>query len=483
MKQKIEELNLKYSIIIKDEENYNTKFTKNFQDFYQIAIAAGEEDFQLGAQAIKKLKKLIDNMYESSKFSNQIIVKQAFESIQVLIAVLLKSTRWQDNNAGIWIIICHLESKYNFLDIKKLSQVFKLHLTQYLEESEEMFQENTSKLLTLLMNENNTFFQPDEYEEIQEKLINSQNNNQLIGLHTSKIDFQEKYISKIQLSPLLQILKELKGKTNQNNFTDLLLKCCLVNQKQTQLSAFQLLLEVEAADQKDYIEVLRYSLLHNNIQIIELGTSLAKHVIKNCECNSLQEIKLLIFLNQTLEPVKECSKDLINNRFKLLDNIILRDNFILTLNICSIQARNQDDIYRLYSWINFTRAINTQSSENISQIIQQIIKFCQIAQKNDKKTQFYFLHFIEQFLKKRQDSDRQYDCSFAEIICNMIGQFEDQRIDKKFNDIFKIFDFSYEQLQQLQNYVQHSQEAQQAWKELINQLHPTRQRENNQNKK
>lgn len=34
MKQKIEELNLKYSILIKDEENYNTKFTKNFQDFY-----------------------------------------------------------------------------------------------------------------------------------------------------------------------------------------------------------------------------------------------------------------------------------------------------------------------------------------------------------------------------------------------------------------------------------------------------------------
>ncbi|CAD8058307.1 unnamed protein product [Paramecium primaurelia] len=497
MEQKIEELNQKYSNLINQEDNQNIKFTKNFQNFYLYAISAGEEDFSKGIQATKKLKKLIDTLFESSKLANQIIVNEAFSSIQTLIAILLQSTRWQDNNAGIWIIIFYLESNYNFLDIKNLSQIFKLHLTQYLEVSEEMFQENTSKLLTLLMNKNDIYLKP-EYLEIQEKLIQSMNsslqycdqyqdyyqviinyqnqdNNQLIGLHNQKINFQEKYISKIQLSPLLQILKELQNKTNINNFTDLLLKCCLINQKQTQLSAFNQLLNVEDVDQNDFIEVLRYSLLHNNIEITKLGSQLAKQVIKNYECNSLQDIKLLIFLNQYLVPVRDISSDLIFDKFKVQKNdvSILTVNFKLILNICSLQALNEDWEYREQAWRILFSAIKLQSSQEISQYKNQLISLCQTA-KNETQERpiYYFLYFFELVIKKIQDSDKNQNLFFAKIICNFVGQFKNQGITNKICDIFNCFDFNDAQLQQLQiqSNVQDSSEIQQAWKVIRQKL-------------
>ncbi|CAD8067860.1 unnamed protein product [Paramecium primaurelia] len=496
MELKIEELNQKYRMFRRDVENYNTKFTQNFKNFYQYAIAAGEEDFQKGIQATKKLKNLLDAQVESSKYANQIIVKEAFESMQILITILLQSSRWQDNNAGIWILICYFESQYKFLDIQKLSQIIKLNLTQYLEESEEIFQENISKLLSLL--NQNDIFQIPEYLVIQEKLIQSmnsslqlsekfqdyfqviinylnQNNHNFIGLHTSKVDVQEKYFSKIQLSPLLQILKELKTKTNNNNYIDLLLKCCLVNQKQTQLSAFNLLLQVEDTDQNDFIEVLRYSLLHNNFEIIKLGTQLAKQVIKNFECNKLSHIKLLIFLNQDLQaPVKETSVDLLENKFKIpkIDSIV-RDNMTLILNICSIQAQNKDQIFRQQSWRNLFRAIKAQSNEELSQNIEQIIKICQTAQnETDEGAFFYFLHFFDQLIQKKQDLDKNQKFLFAKIICNFIGQFKSQQTTDKIVKVFKILDFNDEQLSQLysQSDVQNSKEFQQSWRELRQQL-------------
>ncbi|CAD8153397.1 unnamed protein product [Paramecium pentaurelia] len=474
MEQKIEELNQRYSKLINEEDNQNIKFTKNFQNFYLYAISAGDEDFSKGIQATKKLKKLIDTLFESSKLANQIIVNEAFSSIQMLIANLLQSTRWQDNNAGIWIIIFYLESNYNFLDIKNLSQIFKLHLTQYLEVSEEMFQENTSKLLTLLMNKNDIFLK-SEYLIIQEKLIQNQDNNQLIGMHNQKINFQEKYISKIQLSPLLQILKELQNKTNINNFTDLLLKCCLINQKQTQLSAFNQLLNVEDTDQNDFIEVLRYSLLHNNIEITKLGTQLAKQVIKNYECNSLQDIKLLIFLNQYLVPVRDNSSDLIFDKFKVQKNdvSILTVNFKLILNICSILALNEDYEYRDQAWRILFSAIKPYSYKEISQYINQLISLCQTAKNETQESSiYYFLYFFYQFIKKIQDSDKNQNLLFAKIICNFVGQFRNQTITTKIYDILNCFDFNDAQLQQLQiqSNVQDSSEIQQAWKELRQKL-------------
>ncbi|CAD8158367.1 unnamed protein product [Paramecium octaurelia] len=493
MEQKIEELNQKYKKLINDDENYNSKFTKNFQNFYQYAIAAGDADFSRGIQATKKLKKLIDTLYDSSKLTNQIIIKEAFYSIQILISTLLQSIRWQDNNAGIMIIIFYLESNYQFLDIKTLSQIFKLHLTQYLEESEEMLQENTSKLLTLLMNKNDIFQKP-EYLEIQEKLVQSMNTSlqlcdnfqdcfeviinylnqdhyQLIGLRTQKVDFSEKYISKIQLSPLLQILKELYSKTNINNFTNLLLKCCLINQKQTQLSAFHQLLQVSNIDQSDFIEVLRYSLLHNNIEIIKLGTQIAKNVIQDYECNQLQDIKLLIYLNQSLQPVGDISTDLIMNKFKIEknDTLILRDNFKLILNICSILVQSEYFEFRVQTWRILYILIKQQNSQDLYQYKKQIVQISQIA-KNEtlEKAIYYFLYFIELLVKKLEDSDKNENLLFAQIICNFVGQFRQNSITAKILDIFNYFDFNDAQLLQLQSQsnVQDSNEIQQAWKEL-----------------
>ncbi|CAK77853.1 unnamed protein product (macronuclear) [Paramecium tetraurelia] len=509
MEQKIEELNLKYKKLINDDENYNSKFTKNFQNFYQYAIAAGDADFSRGIQATKKLKKLIDTLYDSSKLTNQIIIKEAFyrqyltpdNSIQILISTLLQSIRWQDNNAGIMIIIFYLESNYQFLDIKILSQIFKLHLTQYLEESEEMLQENTSKLLTLLMNQNDVFEKP-EYLEIQEKLVQSMNsslqlcdnfqdcyeviinyfqnncylqqdqdNYQLIGLRTQKVDFSEKYISKIQLSPLLQILKELYSKTNINNFTNLLIKCCLINQKQTQLSAFHQLLQVSNIDQSDFIEVLRYSLLHNNIEIIKLGTQMAKNVIQDYECNQLQEIKLLIYLNQSLQPVGDISTDLIMNKFKIEknDTLILRDNFKLILNICSILVQSEYFEFRVQTWRIMYILIKQQNLQDLQQCKKQIVQLSQIAKSETlEKAIYYFLYFIELLVKKLEDSDKNENLLFAQIICNFVGQFRQNSITAKILDIFNYFDFNDAQLLQLQSQsnVQDSNEIQQAWKEL-----------------
>ncbi|CAD8145443.1 unnamed protein product [Paramecium octaurelia] len=188
-------------------------------------------------------------------------------------------------------------------NIKKLSQIIQLHLTKYLEESD-----NRNYLYT------------------------DQNNNKLFRLQSSKVDVQEKYSSRIQLSPLLQILKELKNKANVNNQTELLLKCCLINQKQTQISAFNLLLQVDETDQNDFIEVLRYSLLHNIIEIIKLGTQLAKQVIK--------------ILNAIHSSI---------------------------LNFQSIQIK----IYNLQSWRNLIRAIKVQSNQELSQNMVQIIQLCQ----------------------------------------------------------------------------------------------------------